>query len=96
MPQYHVDSERISNASIAINNTADQIRSAVTVMYSQLSELEGSWQGTSANQFSTVITDWRNAQNSIENSLQSIQQALSQAAVLYSDAETQAGQLFMQ
>ncbi len=96
MPQYHVDSEQIHGASVAINNSADQIRSAVTSMYSQLTQLEGTWTGSAASQFTSVMQEWQTAQRTMEQSLQSIHNALVQAAAVYSDAEVQASQLFAQ
>ncbi|WP_018143062.1 WXG100 family type VII secretion target [Alloscardovia criceti] len=96
MPQYHVDSEQIQQAGMAVNASVDEIRTAVTTMYAHLTQLQGSWHGSAASQFDVVIEQWRAAQNHIEQSLQSIQLALTQAAQVYADAETQASQLFAQ
>ncbi|MFD0705279.1 WXG100 family type VII secretion target [Alloscardovia venturai] len=94
MPQYHVDSEQIAGASTAINASVEQIRSAVTTMYTQLSGLQGAWQGSAATQFTSLMEQWRTAQTTMEQSLQSIQQSLAAASQVYADAETQASGLF--
>ncbi|MFC0265440.1 WXG100 family type VII secretion target [Alloscardovia macacae] len=94
MPQYHVNSEEIQQASIAVYHSIDQMRTAVQAMYTNLTALEGSWQGSAATQFESVIQQWRTSQHAMESTLQNIQQALSQAAAVYADAEVQASQLF--
>lgn len=96
MPQYHVDSEQLAQSSSAINSSAEQIRSAVNTMYANLTSLEGSWQGSAAQQFNAIMQQWRTAQNTMEESLQSIQQSLGTAANVYADAENQASRLFAQ
>lgn len=94
MPQYQVDSEQIQSASAAVSASIDQIRQAVNGMYGSLNQLQSVWRGTAATRFSSVASQWRTAQQQMETSLESIQQALSQASMVYSDAETQASRLF--
>lgn len=94
MPQYQVDSEQIQSASAAVSASIDQIRQAVNGMYGNLNQLQGVWHGTAATRFSSVAAQWRTAQQQMETSLESIQQALSQASMVYSDAEAQASRLF--
>ena len=43
-----------------------------------------------------MAAQWRAAQQQMEVSLESIQQALTQASVLYADAEASASRLFAQ
>ncbi|WP_418968818.1 WXG100 family type VII secretion target [Alloscardovia omnicolens] len=96
MPQYHVDSEHILSASTQVNASIEDIRAAVSTMYAHLTELESSWQGSAAIQFQTVAQQWQAAQRTMEDSLTSIQHAMTQAAQLYADTEAQASQLFAQ
>ncbi|WEV71858.1 WXG100 family type VII secretion target [Bifidobacterium sp. ESL0790] len=94
MPQYQVDSEQIQTASGAVSASVSSIREAVSGMYNNLNALQGVWKGGAATQFNSVAAQWRSAQQQMEQSLESIQRALTQASSVYSDAESQASRLF--
>ena len=96
MPQYQVDPERIQSSGAAVQASVDQIRQAVEGMYANLNALQDAWRGSAATQFTAVAAQWRAAQQQMEVSLESIQQALTQASVLYADAEASASRLFAQ
>lgn len=96
MSTYHVDFEHILNASTQVNSSIESIRSSVSTMCAQLADLEASWQGSAATQFHAVMQQWQAAQRTMEESLVSIQQAMTHAAQLYADTEAQASQLFAQ
>ncbi|KFI72480.1 hypothetical protein BMIN_0375 [Bifidobacterium minimum] len=96
MAQYQVDSEHILSSSAAVNSSISSIRDAVNGMYANLADLQSVWRGGAATQFTAVVEQWRSAQQHMERSLESIQQALVQASDVYSHAETQASQLFSQ
>lgn len=93
MPQYQVDSERIQS-SAAVSASIAAIRQAVNGMYTNLNGLQDAWRGGAATQFTSVSAQWRAAQQQMEASLESIQQALTQASTVYADAEAQASRLF--
>lgn len=63
-------------------------------MYANLAALQGVWKGAASTQFSAVAEQWRASQQQMEASLESIQNALTQASSVYADAETQASHLF--
>lgn len=94
MPQYQVDSERIQSSSAAVSASIAAIRQAVNGMYTNLNDLQDAWRGGAATQFTSVSAQWRAAQQQMEASLESIQQALTQASTVYADAEAQASRLF--
>ncbi len=94
MPQFHVNSDSMQSSSAAVNASAQTMRQAVQTMQANLNNLRNSWQGGAATQFDSVITQWNTAQKQVESSLDSIQRALSQASIVYSDAEAQASRLF--
>lgn len=96
MAQFQVDSERISAASAAVTSSIAAIRQAVDGMYTNLNALQEVWTGAAATQFASVAAQWRAAQQQMEQSLDSIQRALSQASTVYADAESQASRLFAQ
>ena len=58
-------------------------------MYTNLNGLQDAWRGGAATQFTSVSAQWRAAQQQMEASLESIQQALTQASTVYADAEAQ-------
>ena len=82
MAQYQVDPERIQSSSAAVSASIASIREA------------DAWRGTAATQFASVFTQWHAAQQQMEASLESIQNALTQASMVYADAEMQASRLF--
>lgn len=94
MPQYQVDSERIQSSSAAVSASIAAIRQAVNGMYTNLNGLQDAWRVGAATQFTSVSAQWRAAQQQMEASLESIQQALTQASTVYADAEAQASRLF--
>ena len=94
MPHYQVDSERIQSSSAADSASIAAIRQAVNGMYTNLNGLLDAWRGGAATQFTSVSAQWRAAQQQMEASLESIQQALTQASTVYADAEAQASRLF--
>lgn len=95
MAQYQVDSERIQSSGAAVSASIAQIRQAVNGMYANLDALQDAWHGSAAAQFAAAATQWRAAQRQMEASLESIQNALTQASTVYADAEMQASRLFM-
>ncbi|MUH59733.1 WXG100 family type VII secretion target [Bifidobacterium canis] len=94
MSQFQVDSERISASSAAVCSSIGAIRDAVNGMYANLNALQEAWRGSAATQFNAVAAQWRNAQQQMEQSLEAMQHALTQASTLYADAEMQASRLF--
>ena len=96
MAQYQVDSEQIQSSSAAVNASIQQIRQSVQAKYANLTNLQRVWRGGAATQFNAVAEQWRAAQQQMEQSLESIQHALSQASMLYSETEMQASRLFAQ
>lgn len=94
MSRYEVDSARIALASTTVGNSVISLRAEVLTMNVHLLDLQSSWQGAAASQFTGLMEDWALAQKSVENSLDNITIALNQAATLYADTELQAGTLF--
>lgn len=78
MPQYQVDSERIQASSAAVCTSITAIRQSVDQMYGNLNALQDAWRGGAATQFNALAAQWRAAQQQMEQSLESIQQALTQ------------------
>ena len=94
MSRYEVDSSRIALASTTVGAAVESLRTEVSSMNVHLIDLQSSWQGSAAAQFAGLMEDWALAQKSVEDSLDNITLALTQASTLYSDTESQAGKLF--
>lgn len=94
MAQYQVDPERIQSSSAAVSASIASIREATGGMVANLNALQDAWRGTAATQFASVFAQWHAAQQQMEASLESIQNALTQASMVYADAEMQASRLF--
>lgn len=96
MSQFQVDSEQMHAASACVQSSIHAIRDAVQGMYGNLHQLQTVWRGSAATQFHSIAQQWRSSQLNMEQTLQSIQQALNRASELYAQTESQATQLFAQ
>lgn len=93
MAQFQVDSEQIQSSSAAVNASIQAIRRrcrACTPISTICERLEG----RSGHTVHAVAGQWRAAQQQMEQSLESIQHALTQASALYAETEMQASRLF--
>lgn len=80
--------------SMAVQSTIERVRAEVNAMTASLQDLQGTWQGAAATNFQSVVTDWRNTQIRVEESLNSIGTALNRASVQYEEAEAANANLF--
>lgn len=94
MTRYHVDAAEVASASTRAATSAETIRGEVAAMMGHLTALEGSWQGGAATAFTAVLDQWRGAQVQVEQALDALTVALSQAAEQYQSAEDAAARLF--
>ncbi|WP_062136228.1 WXG100 family type VII secretion target [Demequina aestuarii] len=94
MTRYHVDAAEVAHASSRASASAETIRGEVAAMMGHLTALEGSWQGGAATAFAGVLDQWRGAQVQVEQALDALTVALSQAAEHYQSAEDTAARLF--
>ena len=94
MTSYHVDAAEVASASALASRSGDAIRAEVAAMMGHLTALQGSWQGGAASAFAGVLEQWRGAQVQVEQALDALTLALSQAAQEYQSAEDSAARLF--
>lgn len=95
MPQFNVNSDELASKSQAVRGSIDQLRAEVDRMQRNLLDLQTSWTGSAANNFQTLITDWRSTQLRVEAALESINTALATAATQYAQAEEANTRMFM-
>jgi 6 kDa early secretory antigenic target len=95
MATFQVNSDELAVKSSAVRGSIDLLRSEVERMQRNLLDLQGSWSGTAANSFQSLLIDWRATQARVEGSLESINSALSTAAIQYAQAEEANTRLFL-
>ena len=94
MSVFHVDSEAVFHASSAAQQSISRIQAEVLALHSQLSNLQGSWSGTAATAFQAVVSEWHLTAQRVDESLSSINHALSLAAQQYMDIEQATARMF--
>ncbi|WP_203136010.1 WXG100 family type VII secretion target [Microbacterium sp. JZ31] len=87
MAIFSVDTEAVSAANGQTLNTAEQIRGLTATLTGQLAQLESTWSGASAGAFQSALTQWKSAQQSVEQALDSLGRALGVASAHYAEAE---------
>ena len=94
MPVFHVDSEAVQQASSAAQQSISRIQSEVMALHTQLSNLQGSWSGQAATAFQGVVNEWHLTAQRVDESLNSINHALSHAAQQYFEIEQATARMF--
>jgi len=94
MAVFSVDSDAVLTATGAIRATGDRLQGETAAMLGQLTQLQGSWTGSAAVAFQSVIDRWRGAQRELEGALAEIGAALTHAGNQYAQTELAAAGLF--
>jgi early secretory antigenic target protein ESAT-6 len=94
MATYSVDSDSLLAATSTIRGTIDRIQADTQSMLTQLTHLQGTWTGSAAVAFHSVVDQWRATQRQVEDSLNGINTALASAGRQYADAELATASLF--
>jgi WXG100 family type VII secretion target len=94
MTRFQVDSAQVTQASAAVQASAQQIGTEVDRMMRHLLELQASWQGQAATSFQHVVTEWRGTQEKVRVVLEDIQTALAAAGRQYEEVEASAVRMF--
>jgi WXG100 family type VII secretion target len=94
MSTYQVNSELIATATTGVHKSMGVITTEVASLMAQLTSLQESWQGAASQAFATVAGQWQTTQQQVEESLTSINQALSIAGQNYNLAEEEALRMF--
>lgn len=95
MTYFHVDTDSLAAKSADVQNTVARLQAEVNAMQAGLRSLESEWQGQASTNFQQLVTDWRATQAKVEESLVSINQALSVATDQYAQAELNNARMFM-
>ena len=95
MTRYQVDSDAVLVATSNIRSTMGRIQGEVSGLLSQLTALQGSWTGSAAAGFQTVLNDWKLTQQRVDESLGMLGAGLDRAGQQYADVEAQNARLFL-
>ena len=94
MTRFQVDSEAVSTATGAARSSIGRISAEVATLHSQLTNLQSSWTGGAAAAFQSAVTDWNATQKRVEETLSSINTALTTAGTQYAETEAHNARLF--
>lgn len=94
MAVFSVDSDAVLTATRTIQSAGERVQSETGAMMSHLTGLQGSWTGSAAVAFQSVIDRWRAAQREVDAALADISMALGNAGQQYAQTEIAALGLF--
>ena len=95
MTTYQVNSESVFHAAQTARATIGRVQADLQQLTHSLQALQGSWSGTAATAFQSVVSAWRATQTSVEGQLIQLTESLGLAAQHYVDMEAQNARLFM-
>jgi early secretory antigenic target protein ESAT-6 len=94
MTRYQVDSDAVMAATGAVRSSISRIQGEVSGLHGRLIDLQSSWSGQASTAFQTVVTEWNQTQQRVEEVLSSINTALGQAGQQYAEIEAANARLF--
>lgn len=94
MARITVDSEALEQARGQMNATIARIRADADSINAQLQQLSGSWTGQASVAFLGVLSEWRGTQTQINESFDSIGQAVGAASAQYLEVEQANARMF--
>ncbi len=95
MTTYQVNSESVFHAAQNARATIGRVQADLQQLTLSLQALQGSWSGTAATAFQSVVSEWRATQTPVEGQLIQITESLGLAAQHYVDMEAQNARLFI-
>jgi early secretory antigenic target protein ESAT-6 len=95
MTTYQVNSESVFHAAQNARATIGRVQADLQQLTHSLQALQGSWSGTAATAFQSVVSEWRATQTAVEGQLIQITESLGLAAQHYVDMEAQNARLFI-
>lgn len=95
MTTYQVNSESVFHAAHTARATIGRVQADLQQLTQSLQALQGSWSGTAATAFQSVVSEWRATQTAVEGQLIQLTESLGLAAQHYVDLEAQNARLFM-
>ena len=95
MTGFQVDGEQLHAATQGAQATMERIRSDVGGLMAQLTGLQSTWTGQASAAFQAAVGQWRATQQQVEQSLESLNQALGLSATQYLEVEHANARLFV-
>ncbi|MCT1366404.1 MULTISPECIES: WXG100 family type VII secretion target [Kocuria] len=94
MAQFVVDSEVITGKTSEARGYMERIATEVNGLTTSLQELQSTWTGTASARFQEVLSNWRQTQARVEESMGQINQALASAGTNYAETEAANASMF--
>jgi WXG100 family type VII secretion target len=94
MTSFQVDSDAVISATGAVRSSIGRLQAEVNGLLGQLVNLQNSWTGPAAVAFQGIVNEWRGTQSRVEESLNSINEALSVAGQQYAEIEESNARMF--
>lgn len=94
MAVFSVDSDAVESATATARSTSDRMRADIAMMLAVLNQLEGTWTGAASAGFQGQVENWRATQRIVEQSLDSLNEALAVAGRAYAETELATAGMF--
>ncbi len=94
MTRYQVDSDAILGATGAARASIGRLQGEVAALNGHLTALQGSWQGSAATAFQSLVGEWTATQQRVEQTLAALTEALGSAGQHYAEIEQANARLF--
>lgn len=88
MPVFSVDTQAVADTASRARTRITTIQTEVDGMQGDITTLQSCWTGGASDSMAACAADWHVTAVQVQSSLDSISQALDQAAVSYDDAES--------
>ncbi len=95
MTTFHVDSDQVLTTASAAQATIERLMADTAGLNAQLTGLQGAWSGQASAAFQSAVAEWRAVQQSVEQTLAGVQQALGAAGSRYAEVEQANAALFV-
>ncbi|WP_166868070.1 MULTISPECIES: WXG100 family type VII secretion target [unclassified Salinibacterium] len=95
MTTFQVDSDAVLAQATAARTTVGRVQGEVASLHAQLEQLQSTWTGSAATAFRGLASEWRAAQQRVDEALTALGAALAQAGQQYAEIEQSNARLFL-
>lgn len=88
MANIKVDTAAVATAAAQFNGQASNLEELIAQVTTSLNNLEPLWTGPAATQFVTLMTEWRQDVNNIQQVLTQVSQRVATAGTSYDDTDS--------
>ncbi|GIM95618.1 WXG100 family type VII secretion target [Paractinoplanes toevensis] len=96
MPRINIDTEAVTSASGNVQETFQQLEQALSALNSRILSLESEYQGPDGEALQGLFARYRTQAQDLNNTLESIGQAMNVAATNHAEASATSQRMFQQ